>query len=569
MEIRMKKYLTIIIIAVLLVLPTVFAIKSYVDEKNAPPTDKSVVEMVLVDLNGKTHIFKQSDTTEEFKTLTKQFLNAGNNSTKIAALPENVADQTPFRVTFRTAVKEETRQFYLSDNASLCYMLDSDGTVYHLAEDSIRDFLLTKYAESLYESAARPILTLAGEYEVAPSESRWEYKANSSEFITADTSSVITNAVQNFTTTGVFSLEFNIIPDLCHVKVTDNNGNELFNDTLDKFGTLTVEEKTDVTVDVSASWYEETSRDYKGENKYSFHTTLNAPAAFFAVKTQLKNGDFIAFTAKNALDPSKIKFKCEPTINFTPTFYSEGGDSPYAHGLFAVPIDTLPGEYTVTLSYGTTTQQIGIKVLDRGTITSTKDITVSADVLSKALSEEALKEYGELVKTLTSNPTDKRLFDGSFTYFPNAGFSYHIGYSKPTTVNGNQATKEVSTRVCYSAAAGTAVPAQNNGKVVYSGSLAYTGNTVVIDHGLGLMTWYYGMDSCTVSVGDEVKKGDKIGVVGNTGVMETNVTGVHAAMSVGDTFVSFYPLCTEAEDSGDGGIYMYGVLEPPKDENAK
>ena len=63
MEIRMKKYLTIIIIAVLLVLPTVFAVKSYVDEKNAPPTDKSVVEMVLVDLNGKTYTFKQSDTT--------------------------------------------------------------------------------------------------------------------------------------------------------------------------------------------------------------------------------------------------------------------------------------------------------------------------------------------------------------------------------------------------------------------------------------------------------------------------------------------------------------------------
>ena len=63
MEIRMKKYLTIIIIAVLLVLPTVFAVKSYVDEKNAPPTDKSVVEMVIVDLNGKTYTFKQSDTT--------------------------------------------------------------------------------------------------------------------------------------------------------------------------------------------------------------------------------------------------------------------------------------------------------------------------------------------------------------------------------------------------------------------------------------------------------------------------------------------------------------------------
>ena len=204
----------------------------------------------------------------------------------------------------------------------------------------------------------------------------------------------------------------------------------------------------------------------------------------------------------------------------------------------------------------------------QSTSTAVKDVNVSPEVFGSALSEAALKEYGDLVKTLTSNPTDKRLFDGSFTYFPAAGFSYHIGYSKPTTVNGVQTTKETSTRVCYNAAAGTAVPAQNNGKVVYAGSLAYTGKTVVVDHGLGLMTWYYGMSEYNVAVGDEVKKGDKLGVVGQTGVMETGVVGVHAAMSVGDTFVSFYPLCTEAEDSGDGGILMYGVLEPPKDDTA-
>lgn len=566
----MKKYLSIIIIAILLVLPSVFAVKNYFDEKNAPPTDKTVIGITLVDGNGKTYEFTKNDTTSEFLKLLSYFMETSKSATPIPALPETVTDTTPFRIILHTAVKDDSYKYYLSTNASLCYMLHPDGSVYKLTEESVKDFLQMKYAESLYSGAVRPVLKFAGEYEVAPFESRWEYRTNATEFITADTSSVITSAVQHFNAINSFSLEFDIVPDFCNVTITSKDGNSLYDGNLDSLGTISVEKRTDVTIEVTADWYEEANRDYKGENKYSFETTLGAPATFFSVKTELKQGDFVALTAKNVIDTTKIVFKCEPEIKGTPVFYSDGEDSVYSHALFAVPLDTAPGDYVITLSYGAATQVLPLKVLDRGTSTSVKNITLSTDVYNASCSEAALKEYDDLVKTLASNPSDKRLFDGSFYCYapsgynvPETPFSYSYGYNKPITINGIASTATASTRVCYAADPETEVPAMNIGKVVYAGTTAYSGNTVVVDHGIGLLTWYSGMDSISVKVGDEVKKGDPVGVVGNTGAMETNVTGVQIAMSVGDTFVSYYPLCTAEEDKGDGGILMYGVLDLP------
>ena len=239
--------------------------------------------------------------------------------------------------------------------------------------------------------------------------------------------------------------------------------------------------------------------------------------------------------------------------------------------MFAVPLDTAPGDYVLTLSYGNVTQVLPLKVVARGTNQDdVKTITVSNEVQSSTCSDAAIKEYSDLVKSLTSNPSSTRLFDGSFYCYkpsganvPKTPFSYSYGYSKPLIVNGVDSTKETSTRVCYMAGEGTKVPAMNNGKVVYVGNLARTGNIVVVDHGIGLMTWYYGLSEVSVSVGSEVKKGDSIGVVGQTGLMEKNMYGVNIAMTVGDTFVSYYPLCTAEEDDGDGGILMHGVLEAP------
>jgi murein DD-endopeptidase MepM/ murein hydrolase activator NlpD len=68
------------------------------------------------------------------------------------------------------------------------------------------------------------------------------------------------------------------------------------------------------------------------------------------------------------------------------------------------------------------------------------------------------------------------------------------------------------------APAGTDVVASTDGRVrMAEDDLFYTGGTIMIDHGHGLVSVYSHLSRITVSVGDMVRKGDKIGEVGSTG----------------------------------------------------
>ena len=62
------------------------------------------------------------------------------------------------------------------------------------------------------------------------------------------------------------------------------------------------------------------------------------------------------------------------------------------------------------------------------------------------------------------------------------------------------------------------VPAANKGVVAFAGPLTIYGNTVVVDHGLGLQTLYAHLSSIGVKVGDAVEKGQEIGRSGATGL---------------------------------------------------
>ena len=71
--------------------------------------------------------------------------------------------------------------------------------------------------------------------------------------------------------------------------------------------------------------------------------------------------------------------------------------------------------------------------------------------------------------------------------------------------------------------AGRPVKAPNAGRVVLAKNLYYSGNCVIIDHGLGVFTYFAHFSRIDVAVGDMVTPGQVVGLVGATG----RVTGAH------------------------------------------
>lgn len=75
----------------------------------------------------------------------------------------------------------------------------------------------------------------------------------------------------------------------------------------------------------------------------------------------------------------------------------------------------------------------------------------------------------------------------------------------------------------YSADTGTPVRAVADGTVVLAEEHFFAGNSVFVDHGDGLISMSFHLDSIQAQVGDEIERGHQIGTVGATG----RVTGPH------------------------------------------
>ncbi|MGB8960129.1 MAG: M23 family metallopeptidase, partial [Candidatus Aminicenantales bacterium] len=124
-----------------------------------------------------------------------------------------------------------------------------------------------------------------------------------------------------------------------------------------------------------------------------------------------------------------------------------------------------------------------------------------------------IKREAELVSLAMSVVTPEWLGDGPFTA-PNGAPSWsNFGQRRLN----NNVLQSLHTGLDIRVPFGQPIKAANAGRVAMASDLYLGGQTVIIDHGLGVFSTYGHMSKLLVTRGESVKKGQTIGLCGTTG----------------------------------------------------
>ncbi|MBN1470210.1 MAG: M23 family metallopeptidase [Syntrophaceae bacterium] len=139
------------------------------------------------------------------------------------------------------------------------------------------------------------------------------------------------------------------------------------------------------------------------------------------------------------------------------------------------------------------------------------------------------------IQKICEKSSGKELWEGTFLRMKNAAPMALFGDKRSYVYNGKIVGESIHEGVDLASNARSPIEAANKGIVAFTGALGIYGNTVIIDHGLGLFTLYAHLSSIDTSVGKHVAKGEKIGLSGMSGLAGGD--HLHFSMIVGGKFV--------------------------------
>ncbi len=204
--------------------------------------------------------------------------------------------------------------------------------------------------------------------------------------------------------------------------------------------------------------------------------------------------------------------------------WQEATSEKQRRGLLAVDLEKAPGEYELKVTGQTADGEkmsCSAMVTVKKGLFATEKLQVEKQFVEP--SPEQIKRANEerqKLRDIFDRVTPERLWDGNFR-IPLDGVTTGSNFGKRRILNGNPGSPH--TGVDFPAATGTAVRATQRGRVALAEELFFAGNTVVLDHGLGIYSFYGHLSEIGVKAGDALETGAVLGKVGATG----RVTGPH------------------------------------------
>jgi murein DD-endopeptidase MepM/ murein hydrolase activator NlpD len=197
-------------------------------------------------------------------------------------------------------------------------------------------------------------------------------------------------------------------------------------------------------------------------------------------------------------------------------------------GLIGIDLDVRPGTYPIDVAV-TPAGSAAIASTQKLTVIDRKypvrRLRVAPNFVDPPASELArIQQDAAALQAIFEAAVSPRQWQGAFqapvSDPPNSSFGARSVY------NGQARSPHSGTD--FSAKAGTPVTAPASGTVALARPLYFTGNTVVLDHGLGLYSVLAHLQELGVKEGDRITRGQVVGLVGGTG----RVTAPHLHWSV-------------------------------------
>jgi murein DD-endopeptidase MepM/ murein hydrolase activator NlpD len=153
----------------------------------------------------------------------------------------------------------------------------------------------------------------------------------------------------------------------------------------------------------------------------------------------------------------------------------------------------------------------------------------------RKINSEIRAQNEQTIRELVAKSSDEPLFQGPFLQMRNSAVTSRFAERRSYYVEDVKVSEAIHYGYDLASTAGAPIEASNRGRVLFAGELGIYGNSVLLDHGLGLVSLYAHLSQIAVAEGDLVEKGVMLGRSGDTGLAGGD--HLHFAMLIGDAYV--------------------------------
>lgn len=194
--------------------------------------------------------------------------------------------------------------------------------------------------------------------------------------------------------------------------------------------------------------------------------------------------------------------------------------------VIGIDLDVPPGEHSVLVvaTGGNLRYELSSPITVQVKAFPTRQLTVAPRYVDPPAQDiPRIQQEAQLLERLwLSSPS----FLWSDTFQPPVREAANSAFGSRSVFNGQERNPHGGAD--FPSPDGTPVRAPGAGRVVFAGDMYFTGGTVVVDHGAGIVSLFAHLSVISVKPDGFVEQGDRVGLVGATG----RVTGPHLHWTV-------------------------------------